>query len=46
MYGNLAHGGAATPPRSWRTPAGGLPADPPQDWRVRPRVQGDGAGAA
>ena len=41
VWNNLVHGGVASPLNSWTTP----PLDPASRyyWRVRPRIQGDGA---
>jgi micrococcal nuclease len=44
LYWELRHGGVTNPPRSYQVPAQ-FPLEPGQQyyWRVRPRVQGDGA---
>ena len=44
VWHNLVHGGVAEPHNSWRTPS--LEANTYYYWRVRPRVQGDGAPVA
>lgn len=44
VWWNLIHGGVTNPSNSWQTPA--LEAGRPYFWRVRPRIQGDGAPAA
>lgn len=41
VWWNLVHGGVTTPPNSWVTPS--LAAGARYYWRIRPRVQGDGA---
>jgi len=41
VWHNLVHGGVADPPNSWRTPE--LAPGTTYHWRIRPRVQGDGA---
>ncbi|MBI4496471.1 MAG: hypothetical protein HY689_01025 [Chloroflexi bacterium] len=41
VWWNLTHGGQSDPLNSWRTPP--LEAGQTYFWRVRPRVQGDGA---
>lgn len=46
VYWNLVHGGITTPPNSWAMPSGSLTAKTTYYWRVRPRVQGDGAEVA
>ena len=43
VYFNLVHGAQSNPPRSWRVPAGFDLAPGAYSWRVRPRIQGDGA---
>ncbi|GEM_PF-3581589 len=43
VFFNLVHGGQATPQRSWRVPPGFDLAPGAYFWRVRPRIQGDGA---
>ena len=47
LYSEYVHGGASTPPNSYVVPEASLPArggrDPAYYWRVRPRIQGDGA---
>jgi len=44
VYWNLVHGGATNPPNSWTVPpAAALEPGRQYFWRVRPRVQGDGA---
>jgi len=47
LYQELRHGGVTTPPNSYAVPAA-FPLEPgtPYSWRVRPRVQGDGAPVA
>ncbi len=42
VYTGLIHGGAAALPNSYQVPVP-LALDTPYTWRVRPRVQGDGA---
>lgn len=44
LYWELRHGGVTSPPRSYQVP-GQFPLEPGHRyyWRVRPRVQGDGA---
>ena len=47
VYGALIHGGASSPPNSYRVPPHApLTAGPIYYWRLRPRVQGDGAPVA
>lgn len=43
VFFNLVHAAEAQPPRSWRVPAGFDLWPGRYYWRVRPRVQGDGA---
>lgn len=44
LYQELRHGGVTTPPRSYSIPSA-FPLEPTTrySWRVRPRIQGDGA---
>jgi len=44
VWTNLVHGGVSTPSNSWRTPE--LQPQSTYYWRIRPRVQGDGAPVA
>ena len=44
VWSNLVHGGVSKPANSWTTPA--LLAGKTYYWRVRPRVQGNGAAVA
>ncbi|MEK7215277.1 MAG: hypothetical protein AAB289_06755, partial [Chloroflexota bacterium] len=47
VYGALIHGGVSTPPNSYAVPAAfPLEAATAYYWRVRPRIQGDGAPVA
>ena len=43
VYWNLVHGGESVPAHSWTVPLGFELPPVPHFWRVRPRIQGDGA---